>query len=207
MICILPGMGADRRMFPPPWPSLPECTFVDWPKYNGEQTLAEVAKSVVRKYTIPPGAWLVGSSLGGMVAGEIAKFLPVRGLILVGSAKTKDEVSALFNWLDPLIDLTPLNFIRQLAGKVPAELAQMFKDSDPAFVRAMCHAIVRWEGLGDTAVELHRIHGRNDRVIPLPAGVQRALDGGHLIALTHAPECVAFVRSIVADTGSIGRTR
>ena len=202
MIYVLPGMGADHRMYPPPWDSLPDCTFVDWPPYKGEQTLAEVAKAVVRKYALQPNAWLIGSSLGGMVACEIAKVFPVRGLILVGSAKTKGEVSALFSWLSPFLDLTPVSFIQQLAGKVPAELTQMFKDSDPAFIRAMCRAIVSWEGFAHQKIELHRIHGKSDLVIPLPVGVQRVLTGGHLIALTHAEECVAFVREIIADNPS-----
>jgi hypothetical protein len=85
----------------------------------------------------------------------------------------------------------------QLAGKAPSELAKMFMDSDPAFVRAMCRAIVQWEGLDSPTTELHRIHGRRDRVIPMPPGVECVLDGGHLIAMTHAPECVAFIRSII----------
>ena len=198
MIYILPGMGADHRMYPQPWPGLPQVTFLDWPKYGGEQTLNAVAKSVVRTYALHEDAWLVGSSLGGMVACEIAALLPVRGLILVGSAKTKDELNFLFSWLRPLIDLAPLNFVQQVAGKMPAELTQMFKDSDPAFVRAMCRAIVRWEGMMHSTTKIHRIHGRKDRVIPFPDKVDLALDGGHLIAMTHAQECVAYVQSVIA---------
>lgn len=199
MIYVLPGMGADHRMYPGPWQSLPDCTFIDWPKYTGEQTLAEVAKAVMRAHAIPSGAWLVGSSLGGMVAGEIAKIAPVRGLILVGSAKSREELGLLLTWLGPLIDLAPLTFIQQLAGKAPAVLTQMFKDSDPAFVRAMCRAIGQWEGLADTTVELHRIHGRKDNVIPLPKNIHLVLEGGHLIAMTHAQECVNHIRAIIAS--------
>jgi pimeloyl-ACP methyl ester carboxylesterase len=200
MIYVLPGMGADHRMYPPPWPSLPDSTFIDWPAYAGEQSLTEVARSIVAKHSLSNDAWLVGSSLGGMVACEIASLLPVRGLILVGSAISKEELSVLFTWLSPFIDLAPLNLIQQLAGKVPAELTQMFRDSDPAFVRAMCRAIVRWDGLAATQIELHRIHGSKDLVIPRPAGVQHVLDGGHLIAMTHAPECMALIEKIIANT-------
>ena len=38
------------------------------------------------------------------------------------------------------------------------------------------------------------IHGRYDRVISRPEKVQHYLDGGHLIAMTHAQECVTYLR-------------
>lgn len=198
MIYVLPGMGADRRMYPAPWSSLPDCTFIDWPEYSGEKTLSDVATKIIGRYPIDRDSWLVGSSLGGMVGCEITKQVPVRGLILIGSARSPSEINALLRLLSPLIDLAPLAFVQQLAGKAPADLTQMFKDSDPAFIRAMCHAIIRWDGLPDTATPLHRIHGRNDLVIPLPESVDHLLNGGHLIAMTHAVDCVDCVQKIVS---------
>jgi hypothetical protein len=57
----------------------------------------------------------------------------------------------------------------------------------------MCAAIFEWEGLGEDVITPLRIHGRSDRVIPLPSHVDLVLDGGHLIAMTHAEECVRFL--------------
>jgi len=34
-------------------------------------------------------------------------------------------------------------------------------------------------------------------VIPTPAQVDLALDGGYLIAMTHADECARFLKSVV----------
>jgi len=199
MIYLLPGMGADHRMYPGPWAGLPDCVFADWPGYSGEQSLAEVAARVVQTYRIKPDSWLVGSSLGGMVAGEIAKLVPLRGVILLGSAKSPAEFGAVLRLLAPLADLAPVAFLQQLAGKAPSELTQMFKDSDPAFIRAMCRAILRWEGITDPTLRLHRIHGRHDLVIPPPERADYLLNGGHLIAMTHAEECVSRVREIMAS--------
>lgn len=198
MIYILPGMGADHRMYPAPWNGLPECTFIKWPKYSGELSLSEVASKIVSIYPINHDAWIVGSSLGGMIACEVAKLVPINGIILVGSACNPTEISTLLRMFSPLADLAPLPFIQRLAGKVPSELTQMFSDSDPAFIRAMCRAIIRWEGITNTKIQMHRIHGRNDLVIPLPDKTDLVLNGGHLIAMTHAEECVAYVRKIVA---------
>lgn len=138
----------------------------------------------------------MGSSLGGMIAGEISKFVPVSDLILIGSAKSKGEVGALLSLLIPLLDLAPLSFIQHLSGMVPAEIARMFAKSDPEFLRAMCRAKFQWDGLGESTVRVFRIHGSKDRVIPLPSNIRLVLDGGHLIAMTHPSECSEFVRSV-----------
>ena len=59
----------------------------------------------------------------------------------------------------------------------------------------MCRAIFTWPGLDTTRLRPLRIHGRRDRVIPPPATADLLLEGGHLIAMTHAAECVACLQS------------
>lgn len=194
MIYVLPGMGADSGMYPGPWRALPEVRLLDWPDYRGERSLEEVAARLIEKYTIPDGAVVVGSSLGGMVACEIARLRALRGLVLIGSAVGKEEVSGLLRVLVPLIDLAPLAFIQQAAGKIPNELTQMFTHAQVPFIRAMCRAIADWRGAEVGTTPVYRIHGRLDRVIPLPKNVDLVLEGGHLIAMTHADECCEFIR-------------
>jgi pimeloyl-ACP methyl ester carboxylesterase len=55
--------------------------------------------------------------------------------------------------------------------------------------------IFEWEGLGAGDVPCFRLHGRRDLIIPPPAEVDLLIKGGHLISITHAEECVAFIRS------------
>lgn len=76
---------------------------------------------------------------------------------------------------------------------MPGELMQMFEASQADFIRAMCAAIFEWDGLNEDVITPLRIHGRSDRVIPLPKEVDLVLDGGHLIAMTHSEECVRFL--------------
>lgn len=70
----------------------------------------------------------------------------------------------------------------------------MFAESAPEFVRAMCAAIFQWGGLGGTNAQVFRLQGRHDLVVPPPHRVDLLLEGGHLVAMTHAEECAAFVR-------------
>ena len=144
---------------------------------------------------IRDGDSLVGSSLGGMVACEIAKIRKIKTLYLVGSATRKEEVSTLLAILHPLAQVAPFDWLRFSAGKVPNELAQMFADTESSFVRAMCAAIFKWEGLGTSATKVYRLHGKHDLVVPPPIKADLLLDGGHLISITHAKQCVDYIRA------------
>jgi pimeloyl-ACP methyl ester carboxylesterase len=192
-VLVLPGMGADARMYPGVWRKLERAEFLEWPRYAGERSIREIAERVSREAGVADGDVVIGSSLGGIVACEIAKLRKLSSLVLVGSATRKEEVSALLRVFSPLIGLAPLEFIQRAAGKMPGELMQMFEASQADFIRAMCAAIFEWDGLGEDVITPLRVHGRSDRVIPLPSEVDLVLEGGHLIAMTHAEECVRFL--------------
>jgi pimeloyl-ACP methyl ester carboxylesterase len=198
-VFVLPGMGADARMYPGVWKELRCAEFLEWPRYAGEKFIHEIAERVVSEAKIADGDVVIGSSLGGVVACEIAKLRKLGALVLIGSATRKEEVSTLLRVFSPLIGLAPLEFIQRAAGKMPGELMQMFEASQAGFIRAMCAAIFEWGGLSEDVITPLRIHGRSDRVIPLPSKTDFVLDGGHLIAMTHAEECVRFLceRSVV----------
>jgi len=159
--------------------------------------LSEIARSMCDSCQIKDGDDLVGASLGGMVACEITKIRKIRRLFLVGSAVRKEEINTLLMALHPLAQITPIDWLRISAGKIPSELAQMFTNSEPAFIRAMCFAIFKWEGLGQSETKVFRLHGRHDLVILPPKTVDLLIDGGHLISMSHAKECTEFV---TADT-------
>lgn len=194
MIHLLPGMGADHRMYAAPaWQTLPDTRALDWPEHRGETTIAAIANRVITEAGIREGDTIIGSSLGGIVGCEIANQLRLRSLVLVGSAQSPSEIAPLLALLHPLAALAPLELIRVSAGKLPGELCAMFVNSQASFIRAMCQAIFTWPGLDTTRLRPLRLHGQHDRVIPPPADADLLLDAGHLLALTHAEECVAFL--------------
>ena len=119
--------------------------------------------------------------------------------MLIGSAKNKNEVSGLLALLYPLAPLAPVEFIQLVVGKFPSELTQIFNQTEASFIRAMCAAIFDWPGLNENRIKPLRIHGTHDRVIPMPADVDLALNGGHLIAMTHPEECVRFIKAALAQ--------
>lgn len=204
MIHALSGMGADHRMFPGPWGDLPEFRAHDWVTSPGIKSIRQLAEAMAEAGGIADGDVLVGCSLGGMVAGEITKIRKIPALFLVGSAVRKEEMSRWVAKLHPLADKVPMDWLKTFAGKLPSEAAAMLADADPGFIRRMCPAIFQWEGLGRTDARVWRVHGRKDLMIPPPPKCDLLLGGGHLIAMTHAKECAAFVAQHLPD--SVGGT-
>lgn len=184
-------------MYQHEWLTLPNFIAHDWPAYRGEKTLTDVARSVVNEWDIGDGDILVGSSLGGMVACEITKIRRIPHLFLVGSAIDRSEIARMFAITYPLINLMPVALMTRVASVFNNDLLQMFSRADSTFIRQMCTAIFHWEGLGVTASKIHRIHGKYDWVISSPRHVDLLLDGGHLIAMTHARECIGCLSRFV----------
>lgn len=194
-IYVLPGMGADRRMYPGPWRDLPDVQFIDWHAADAATSVTELAACVRERAGMTDDCVLIGSSLGGMVAAELCKLVRVRHLFLVGSAIHPDEVGVLMRAAAPMARVVPFRAAQEFVGNLGGELFQMFHASDPDFMRRMCRAIVTWSGYTRHGERLHRIHGTRDVIIPAPATADLLLDAGHLLAMTNPSECVQFIRA------------
>lgn len=92
---ILPGLGASSGMYANRWRSLEESIFLDWPKGFNGSTLTDLADHLICKYSISNADEVIGSSLGGMVACEISNQITLKRIVLIGSAKRKEEISTL----------------------------------------------------------------------------------------------------------------
>jgi pimeloyl-ACP methyl ester carboxylesterase len=193
MICVLPGMGADARMFPAPWRRLPDSVFPGWGDMDEKESISSVAEEITNRNGIRDGDILIGSSLGGMVAAEIAKIRQIKMLFLVGSARGPEELNGILRHLRSFARELPIRVAQETVAPFAGQLGAMFRDADPRFVRNMTKAIFEWRGLPDGITEIHRIHGRHDGIIPPPRDNCELVDGGHLIAMTHAEECVRIV--------------
>ena len=143
-ILLLPGMGADASMYGPGFSRIPGVEALEWPAHKDEKTIAAVADRIVREYGIAEGDIVGGSSLGGMVAAEIARKLRVSQLILIGSALSKDEIRPVVRGLAAMAGIAPMELLQFQAGAVSravqGQLLVMFQRADPAFLRDMCRA-------------------------------------------------------------------
>ncbi len=194
MVYLLPGMGANRKMYGA-WNQSSSYRFLDWPEFNGESSLRAVAEKIIENYDIGPDDIVGGSSLGGIVAIEIDEILNNSKVVLLGSAIDVTEVNSFLLKLSVLSDYAPIKVIQLLTGKYDVTLLKMFSESDPQFIKMMCQLIPTWKGYLGNPKKLLRIHGAKDLVISCPNEAHKILDGGHLIAMTHASNCEALLSS------------
>ncbi len=174
-IYILSGLGADHRVFQYIDFGENEVIHVSWLTPLQDESIEEYAKRIAEN--IEPGTILIGLSFGGMVAIEVSKHIPIKQVILISSAKTKNEIPFLYkfggylklNKLLPLFMMNKGSFINNylFGAKTIFEkklLDQILKDTDLEFLRWALQRIVSWENDLIPQGTKH-IHGAKDRVL------------------------------------------
>jgi pimeloyl-ACP methyl ester carboxylesterase len=158
-IYLIPGMGADTRIFNHiELNESDEVTCIDWIEPHKTDTLSTYAQKLIFQYYIEPNAVIIGNSLGGMLAIEMAKFMPVQKVILISSIRTVDEAPGYFKLFRklPVYKLIPsawmikMRFLIRLAfGKMSAEdrwlFQDMLKNTSPTFLKWSMGAVLRWD--------------------------------------------------------------
>ena len=168
--------------------------FLNWPKYQNEMSYREVAERIIAEHHIDKQDIIGGSSLGGMIALEVATVLDANAVVLMGSALNRSEINWPLSIMSPLASITPFSFIQALSGKNDQIVSQMFAESDPEFIRSMCKYMPSWPGYHGRNDKVYRIHGQKDHIINCPRLNCEVVKGaGHLIAITHATECAEFL--------------
>ncbi len=182
-----------------------------WRQPHEGESLAQYAVRLALDLPRDRPIALVGVSLGGMVALEMAPVLRPATVILIAStprplpgylrllasgARTLPSP----NRLRPLRPIASW-LLGPLSAPAHAVFEEMYKDASPPFIRWACSAVAQWKGPDDTPAPIHRIHGSADRLIRAhPADVDRVVTGGgHLINLTHPGEVNDFIRSVLPD--------
>ena len=90
-IYIISGLGADERVFQKLDFSGFKTTFIKWIVPLDNETIENYATRLLDQITtIKPT--IIGLSFGGIVAVEIAKQIDTEKVILIASAKTKNEI-------------------------------------------------------------------------------------------------------------------
>jgi pimeloyl-ACP methyl ester carboxylesterase len=156
-IFLIPGLGADTRVYNNIGLNDHEVTCVDWIGPHKTDTLVTYAQKLIHQYRITSGSIVIGNSLGGMIAIEIAKTIPLSKVILISSIKTIDEAPRYFSFFRtlPLYKFIPgkaftsMGFlIKPLFGKMSAADGWLFNDmlqkSSPAFLKWAMKAALAW---------------------------------------------------------------
>lgn len=179
-ICLLPGLGFDRRIFA--HLQLPgyHLHFLDWLEPQGQEPLAEYATRMVAELPhAQTGTWcLIGHSFGGILAQEMAKSLPVRQIILISSIQSPDENPWFFRHLSAtgLYRLVHQQTIRWSfplwarrhgfdTSASRALFRSMVQQYSNHYLRWAMRQLADWQGV-EGQVPITRIHGELDKTFP-----------------------------------------
>lgn len=201
-VYFISGLGADSRVFhhiqlPPGF----EAVYLDWIKPKQNESLHGYATRLAERIDASDKFILVGLSMGGMMAVEIAKrYHPVM-TILLSSVPCSPNLPFYFrvagklrlHKLVPVSLLKSASFIKRFFTVEKKEdkklLRQLIYDTDPAFIRWALNAILHWDCKDFNGHYIH-IHGSTDMILPIrfakPTHV--IAKAGHMMVLTKAGE-------------------
>lgn len=156
-IYLLPGMGADKRLYDPIGLTVGKHHFIEWEHIPEAITLTDYAEHLVSNIRTENNVY-IGSSMGGMMAVEMQHLKPSDRLILLSAPASRDEFPPLLNrvrdlrmgkWFNPN-QLYKLNRL--------ADTFMGFKDKDdrqlfyemlegygPEFLHYAVNAILNWD--------------------------------------------------------------
>ena len=155
---MIPGLGADTRVYNNIELSDHEVIRVDWIEPDKTDTLAIYAQKLIHQYNIKPKSIVIGNSLGGMIAIEIAKIIPIEKVILISSIKTIDEAPRYFSLLRAIPFYKPIPgkvfnsmefLIKPFFGQMNETdnwlFRDMLKNSSPVFLKWAMDAVLKWD--------------------------------------------------------------
>ncbi|RWY54303.1 alpha/beta hydrolase [Mucilaginibacter gilvus] len=210
-VFLIPGLGADTRLYknivlPSGFERLP----VDWVTPGVLDILTTYGQKLVKHYNIQSGDIVIGDSLGGMIAVEIAKQVKLQKVILISSIKTADEAPWYFKLFQkvpvykpiPASIMTKVGFmVKPIFGDMAAgDLAifqSMLANSSPVFLKWAMHAVLYFNNT-ESIPNLFHIIGDKDQVFPWkkikdPTAIIKG--GTHIMVFDRATE----INKLLAD--------
>ncbi len=208
-LLLLPGLGGDHRMAHTQL-SLPYSLITpDYIPFERDETLAAYAKRFCKhllkthEIHLDHPLFIGGYSMGGAIGTELTQYLPARGLILIGSLRSSDDIGLIprvfgkyiSGWL-PLWGYRALDWLigpvmRKYSGIGEYEVmlcVAMYSDLPHGFFRSAYYALSNWKG-ANIKVPCVRIHGANDHIITCPKAEANVIiipNSKHLVGQTKA---------------------
>ena len=211
-VYFISGLAADSRVFNNiQLPAGFETIHLDWITANKGESLADYALRLAEKIDVSEEFVLIGLSMGGMVAAEIAKTYKPAGTILLSSVATHKQFPFHFKlaYYLRLYKLLPGQFFKSASllkrfftTEKPENkklIEQVIKDSDPAFIRWALGAILQWKNENVTQPLWH-IHGSKDEIFPVRHTNPTHIipKGTHLMVMEKGAEVTKLLEEILS---------
>ncbi|MBS1669009.1 MAG: alpha/beta hydrolase [Bacteroidetes bacterium] len=201
-IYFISGLAADSRVFK--YLRLPigfEPVYLDWIHPEKKESLRDYSWRLAEKINTQEPFAILGLSMGGMMATEIAlKWEPVL-TILISSVPVSSNLPFYFRAIGklglqkmvPISMVKSMSIIKRLFTAETEEdkntIKQIIYESDKHFIRWAMDAILKWENNVLPSPYIH-IHGSRDEVLPIrfTRPTYTIAKAGHLMVMTNAKE-------------------
>jgi len=201
-IYLIPGLGADGRMYTPQLKVLKNATVLEFIKPLKGERLQEYVKRFAERIDTSLPFVLIGTSLGGIIAIELSRIIHPDKVILISSVKHRGELPS---WMRAMKYLrlhkllTGGSFVwfsnsnlKKLMTKRDTEVAQLLRDmhhdADRDFVVWAINEVVNWRGDQNYRANVVHLHGTRDLLFPHfnLKNVQLIKGGSHVMVLTQS---------------------
>ncbi len=210
-VYFISGLGADARAFSKL--SLPQHidpVFLEWIKPEEGESLASYSRRLAEPIDQREPFILVGLSMGGMVAVEIARILKSHRTIIISSVHTHESFPKRLKLAGKLrlFRIIPVSWLKSgsmikriFFGEAPHArklIRDMIRDSDPHFIKWALKAIGKWQNTWRPPALIH-IHGENDEIFPLRYCKPDFIipKGAHLMIVTQSDEVSGLLAELL----------
>jgi pimeloyl-ACP methyl ester carboxylesterase len=212
-IYLIPGLGADCRIYQHIDLQGYDVVNVSWIEPDKQDTLSTYAQKLIDYYSITPQSIVIGNSLGGMLAIEIAKRIELDKAILISSIKIADEGPRSFKWYRylPLYRLLPEKWlpsmgfmVKKVMGKMSKHHQELFismlKSTSPKFVKWAMGAILHWDNQ-IIPKNVYHITGDKDKIFPYKRikGATIVNGGTHIMIFNKAKQINTWLKEILEN--------
>lgn len=205
-VYLLPGVGCDGRLFDRLDLEGFRVERLEWPAFRLDDDLAAIARRMRSKVDAGRPHVLVGVSMGGMVAQELAVLTKPERVVLISSWTGPQEWTPFVNFaarwhLQGLIRgwtmraVWPLKRMLDVRSTANNQLLwDMALKQTAKQLRLGVGAVLRWQG-SPWHGPLVRIHGDKDIVTPMRFPVDHCVQGGkHIMVLENADKVSVLLR-------------
>lgn len=210
-IYLLPGLGADHRLFDGLVFPGHDVVHVVLPVPAAGQSMASFAKDISKQIDASSPFILIGVSLGGMIACELAAFLKPVKVILISSAQCNKEIPALYRlqakarlhklipgWLIKYSAIVLQGIWENDSWKDRKYFRQMIQAKPSIYYKRTVEMIINWDRRERKADIIH-IHGTGDRTLPFGLVTPNYVveRGSHMMVYTRAREINEILKKIL----------
>lgn len=223
-IYLLPGLGFDDRIFSRLDLNGLNVQAINWIEPLSREALSDYAKRMAADIPSEEAPVLIGHSMGGMVAQEIAALRPVQAIILLSSIRSRRELPRHFRIVQPLglqrlfwkgPTIRTVQYWGKAHGYESEEELTLFKNMvggySNHYLQWALRALSIWEAPAlPVSTAVYQIHGSKDKTFPAKhiESAEVMIDGGSHLLLYKRPQTVnelvrGFLREL--DNRAVGQ--